>query len=70
MAAIDLICYELWYSGNVNQSAAPSQLSSELRSTDEGNVLDSEQPTPIRGAIPWVVGCVVAGIGVSWMTGG
>jgi hypothetical protein len=32
------------------------QLSSELRSTDEGNVIDSEQPTPIRGAIPWVVG--------------
>ena len=24
---------------------------------DEGNVMDVEQPTPIRGAIPWVVGC-------------
>jgi hypothetical protein len=54
---------DLWYSSNVNQSVAPSQLSSQLRSMDEGNVIDLEQPTPFRGAIPWVVGCFVAWIG-------
>jgi hypothetical protein len=35
-----------------------------LRFTDEGNVLDSEQPTPIHGAILWVVGCFFGWIAV------